>query len=96
MTYDTVASFAQVASLAMFVAMFLSVVTYALWPKNGPRFEQAQRRALDLDAPMMRKNGSALLTEGATEFPSPTGGEGTVRRAVRSNANVDFLSRGRK
>ena len=22
---------------------------YALWPDNGPRFEEAQRRALDLD-----------------------------------------------
>ena len=33
----------------MFIAMFVAVLAYALWPKNGPRFEAAQRRALDLD-----------------------------------------------
>ncbi|MDX2158377.1 MAG: cbb3-type cytochrome c oxidase subunit 3 [Hyphomicrobiaceae bacterium] len=49
MSYQTVASFSQVTSLLMFVAMFLGVVIYALWPANGPRFEAAQRRALDLD-----------------------------------------------
>jgi cbb3-type cytochrome oxidase subunit 3 len=49
MTYDTVAAFSQVASLLMFVAMFIAVLAYALWPRNGPRFEAAQRRALDLD-----------------------------------------------
>ena len=45
MTYETVATLSQVASLLMFVA----VLVYALWSKNGPRFEAAQRRALDLD-----------------------------------------------
>jgi cbb3-type cytochrome oxidase subunit 3 len=49
MTYETVATLSQVASLLMFIVMFLAVVAYALWPKNGPRFERAQRRALDLD-----------------------------------------------
>lgn len=49
MTYDTVATFSQVTSLLLFIAMFLAVVAYALWPRNGPRFEEAQRRALDLD-----------------------------------------------
>jgi cbb3-type cytochrome oxidase subunit 3 len=49
MTYDTVASVSQVTSLLLFVAMFIAVVAYALWPRNGPRFERAQRRALDLD-----------------------------------------------
>jgi cytochrome c oxidase cbb3-type subunit 4 len=48
MTYDTVASFSQVTSLLMFVAMFIAVAAYAAWPRNGPRFERAQRRALDL------------------------------------------------
>ena len=33
----------------MFIAMFLAVLAYALWPRNGPRFEEAQRRALDLE-----------------------------------------------
>jgi cytochrome c oxidase cbb3-type subunit IV len=50
MTYQTVASISQVASLLMFIAMFVAVVAYALWPSNGPRFEDAQKRALDLDS----------------------------------------------
>jgi cytochrome c oxidase cbb3-type subunit 4 len=49
MTYDTIATLSQVASLLIFIAMFLAVLAYALWPKNGVRFEAAQRRALDLD-----------------------------------------------
>ena len=49
MTYDTIATISQVTSLLMFVGMFIAVVAYALWPSNGKRFEQAQRRALDLD-----------------------------------------------
>jgi cytochrome c oxidase cbb3-type subunit IV len=49
MTYETVATVSQVASLLMFIAMFVGVVVYALWPSNGPRFDQVQRDALDLD-----------------------------------------------
>ncbi len=57
MTYQTVASISQVASLLMFIAMFIAVVAYALWPSNGPRFDAAQKRALDLDngTPSQRK-----------------------------------------
>ena len=51
MTYDIVARISQVTSLLMFVAMFAAVLAYALWPRNGPRFEHLQRRALDLDPP---------------------------------------------
>ena len=49
MSYHTVASFSQVTSLLMFIGIFLGVLAYALWPSNGPRFETAQRKALDLD-----------------------------------------------
>ena len=49
MTYETIATISQVTSLLMFIAMFAAVLAYALWPRNGPRFEAAQRRALDLD-----------------------------------------------
>jgi cytochrome c oxidase cbb3-type subunit IV len=49
MTYDTIATISQVTSLLMFIAMFIAVVAYALWPRNKMKFEQAQRRALDLD-----------------------------------------------
>lgn len=51
MSYDTIATVSQVASLLMFIAMFGGVLLYALWPANRPRFEDAQRRALDLAAP---------------------------------------------
>lgn len=49
MTYETIATISQVTSLLMFIAMFAGVLVYALWPRNGARFDQAQRRALDLD-----------------------------------------------
>jgi cytochrome c oxidase cbb3-type subunit IV len=48
MTYDAIATFSQVTSLLLFIVMFAGVLAYALWPRNGPRFEEAQRRALDL------------------------------------------------
>jgi len=54
LTYEKVAAFSQVASLLMFIAMFAGVVAFALWPRNGQRFEAAQRRALDLDRDMTR------------------------------------------
>jgi cytochrome c oxidase cbb3-type subunit 4 len=59
MTYDTVATLSQVASLLMFIAMFAAVLVYALWPRNGPRFEEAQRRALDLDRKPSNDRGRA-------------------------------------
>ncbi len=49
MSYETVAGISQVASLLMFIAMFIGVLTYALWPSNGRRFDEAQRKALDLE-----------------------------------------------
>jgi len=48
MTYDTVATFSQIASLLMFIAMFIAVLVYALWPSNGKVFDEIQRDALDL------------------------------------------------
>jgi cytochrome c oxidase cbb3-type subunit IV len=51
MTYETIATISQVASLLLFIAMFSAVLAYALWPKNGARFERVQRQALDLKEP---------------------------------------------
>lgn len=48
MSYDTVATFSQVASLLMFVAMFGAVLAYVFWPRNRERLEAAARQALDL------------------------------------------------
>ena len=47
-SYDTIATISQVASLLMFIGMFAAVLAYALWPRNGPRFQALQRSALDL------------------------------------------------
>ena len=70
MTYDTVASLSQVTSLLMFVVMFLAVLAYALWPKNGPRFDQAQRRALDLEQDRDRQ-GAHMTGRSARSTTSP-------------------------
>ena len=50
MTYDTVATFSQVASLLLFIAMFIGVIVYTFWPGNRQKFDEAQRKALDLDS----------------------------------------------
>ncbi len=57
MSYETVASISQVTSLLLFIGMFVGVLAYALWPSNGPRFEAAQRTALDLDRKTPAKPG---------------------------------------
>ena len=41
MTYETVATFSQVSSLILFIAMFIGAVAYALWPSNQPKFEKS-------------------------------------------------------
>ena len=48
MTYDTVATFSQVTSLLLFIALFFVVLAYVFWPGNRQRFDDIQRRALDL------------------------------------------------
>jgi len=59
MTYDTIATLSQVTSLLMFIAMFAAVLAYALWPSNKSRFEEAQRRALDLKSGPSSDRGRA-------------------------------------
>ncbi len=49
MNYETVATWSQVTSLLMFIAMAAGVVVYAMWPSNGRVFDAVQRDALDLD-----------------------------------------------
>jgi cytochrome c oxidase cbb3-type subunit 4 len=58
MTYEAVATFSQVTSLLMFIAMFAGVIAYALWPANQKMFDEVQRQALDLDKTDQRKRGS--------------------------------------
>ncbi len=57
MTYNTIASFSQVTSLLMFIAMFAAVLVYALRPANGKRFDDIQRQSLDLDPTATKPGG---------------------------------------
>lgn len=40
-TYTAVAGFAQTWGLLYFMALFAIVLAYALWPKNGKKFDEA-------------------------------------------------------
>lgn len=57
MTYDTVAAFSQVSSLFFFIALFIGAIAYAFWPGNRRRFDNAQRKALDLDNDFNSRGG---------------------------------------
>ncbi len=57
MTYDTVATFSQVTSLLFFFALFIAVVAYAFWPGNRGKFDEVQRKALDLGAEKSKSGG---------------------------------------
>jgi len=48
-SYRQVAEFAQTWGLVYFVAVFLAVVVYALWPSNKKKFNDASRIPLDRD-----------------------------------------------
>ena len=45
-TYRMLAEFAQTWGLAYFVAVFMVVLAYALWPSRKQRFEEAARMPL--------------------------------------------------
>jgi cbb3-type cytochrome oxidase subunit 3 len=68
MTYNTIATISQVTSLLMFIAMFIAVLVYALWPSNGARFDAVQKRALGLEpVPSKTKPDMALPSQSRTE-----------------------------
>jgi len=48
-TYRALAEFAQTWGLAYFVAVFMSVLAYALWPSRKQQFEEAARMPLRED-----------------------------------------------
>jgi len=48
-TYQSVASFAQTWGLVYFVAIFLAVLAYALWPSRQSVFDEAARMPLRED-----------------------------------------------
>jgi cytochrome c oxidase cbb3-type subunit 4 len=48
-SYSALAGFAQTWGLVYFVAIFLAIVVYALWPKNRARFDDAAQIPLRED-----------------------------------------------
>ena len=48
-TYMTLANFAQTWGLVYFVAIFLIVLLYALWPSRRQQFDEAARMPLRED-----------------------------------------------
>ena len=48
-TYRALAEFAQSWGLAYFVAVFLAVLAYALWPSRQRQFDEAARMPLRED-----------------------------------------------
>lgn len=48
-TYQMLASFAQTWGLVYFVAVFLAVLIYALWPSRRKQFDEAARIPLRED-----------------------------------------------
>ncbi|ALK10643.1 CcoQ/FixQ family Cbb3-type cytochrome c oxidase assembly chaperone [Blastochloris viridis] len=47
--YTALAGFAQTWGLVYFVAIFVAIVIYALWPKNRARFDDAAQIPLRED-----------------------------------------------
>ncbi len=48
-TYRALAEFAQTWGLIYFVAVFLAVIAFALWPSRKQRYEKAARIPLQED-----------------------------------------------
>lgn len=48
-TYNLLASIAQSVGVLYFMALFLAVVAYALWPSNKARFDDAAQIPLKKD-----------------------------------------------
>ncbi|HRY07493.1 MAG TPA: cbb3-type cytochrome c oxidase subunit 3 [Hyphomicrobiaceae bacterium] len=57
MSYTSVATVSQVASLLFFIAMFIGVIIYVFWPGNRQKFDEVQRKALDLGPENKRSGG---------------------------------------
>ncbi|WP_339737909.1 cbb3-type cytochrome c oxidase subunit 3 [uncultured Maricaulis sp.] len=56
MMYSLLASFAQTWGMLLFVALFTGALTYALWPRNQQRFDEAARLPLDdSDEPIIER-----------------------------------------
>jgi len=49
--YQDLASFAQTWGMLFFIAVFLVVLVYAIWPKNREKFEAAANLPLTDHAP---------------------------------------------
>lgn len=59
LTYETVARFALVSSLLLFIALFIAVLVYVFGIASSDRLDAAQRSALDL-GPENRTHGGRV------------------------------------
>jgi cytochrome c oxidase cbb3-type subunit 4 len=57
MTYDMIAKISQVTSLVLFMALFAGVVVYVLWPGNAKKFDEIQRKSLELGPDASKSGG---------------------------------------
>ncbi|WP_088347210.1 MULTISPECIES: cbb3-type cytochrome c oxidase subunit 3 [Rhodomicrobium] len=49
MAYEDVKTYAAMAGLLIFIALFVGVLIYAFWPGNKARFEEARNIPLEQD-----------------------------------------------
>ena len=54
MNYDGIAHIVKLGGTVLFFLIFISVIAYALWPKNKSKFDRAASQPLDdNDAPQI-------------------------------------------
>ena len=49
MSYETLSTFARSWGTVYLMLLFVGVLTYALWPRNGAKFDAAARIPLEED-----------------------------------------------
>ena len=47
MTYESATTFSQIAAMILFVALFLGVILYVIWPGNKKKFDEAAQLPLE-------------------------------------------------
>ena len=47
MTYESAATFSQIAALVIFIALFLGVIVYVFWPGNKKKFDETANLPLE-------------------------------------------------
>ncbi len=56
MTYEAIRSWAGMAGLFIFIALFILVLVYVFWPGNKDNFERARRVPLEEDPDEIKRS----------------------------------------